>query len=69
MLKNIEEGFKRIWTIIVWIWIILMSIIGYNILDKKSLFSEIIFFFLITFGVPAVLYSLFKFVYKGFKGE
>ncbi len=69
MLKNIEEGFKRIWFVVVGIWIIFLSLVGYNILDNETPFLNIVYFFLITFGVPAVLYSIFKFVYKGFKGN
>ena len=69
MLKNFEEGIKRIWLIIFWIWIILMTIIFYNVIEKGNIFSTLITYFLIAFILPIIIYSLIKFVYKGFKGE
>ena len=69
MLKNFEEGIKRIWLIIFWIWIILMTIIFYNVLEKGYFFSTILTYFLIAFILPIIIYSLIKFIYKGFKGE
>lgn len=69
MLKNFEEGIKRIWLIIFWIWIILMTIIFYHVLEKGNFFSTIITYFLIAFILPIIIYSLIKFIYKGFKGE
>ena len=69
MLKNFEEGIKRIWLIIFWIWIILTTIIFYYVLEKGNFFSTIITYFLIAFILPIIIYSLIKFIYKGFKGE
>jgi|LauGreSBDMM110SN_4_FD.fasta_scaffold1982118_1 predicted Na+-dependent transporter len=69
MLKNFEEGIKRIWLIIFWIWIILMTIIFYNVIEKGNIFSTLITYFLIAFILPIIIYSLIKFIYKGFKGE
>jgi predicted Na+-dependent transporter len=69
MLKNFEEGIKRIWLIIFWIWIILMTIIFYNVIEKGNIFSTLITYFLIVFILPIIIYSLIKFIYKGFKGE
>jgi predicted Na+-dependent transporter len=69
MLKNFEEGIKRIWLIIFWIWIILITIIFYNVIEKGNIFSTLITYFLIAFILPIIIYSLIKFIYKGFKGE
>jgi hypothetical protein len=46
-----------------------MTIIFYNVIEKGNIFSTLITYFLIVFILPIIIYSLIKFIYKGFKGE